>query len=211
MHISPHSALWLAPDPVQPFAGSLYAQTQIFEVEHGGSVGIVDWVVEGRRARGEHWGFEAWRGRNEVWDIYGEGRTRLLVRDAVVLEGRNIRDRMDKVGVFGTVILHGPLFKGLGEFLVKEFKALPRIGGRNWGGAGDEVQELTAREKRRVERVRRENVDGVLWTACHVRGCTVVKFSAKEVEGARGWLGGMLREEESVGREFGPGGLMFVR
>ncbi len=174
-------------------------------------MGIVDWVVEGRRARGESWGFGAWRGRSEVWDIYGEGKRRLLLRDAVVLEGRNIQGRMDGMGVFGTVILRGPLFEGLGNFLVEEFKALPRIGGRNWGGVGDEVQELTARERWRAERVKRENVDGALWTACYVRGCTLVKFSAKEVEGVREWLGGMLREEGSVGREFGPGGLMFVR
>ncbi len=174
-------------------------------------MGFVDWVVEGRRARGESWILEAWRGKNEVWDIYGEGKTRLLFRDAVVLEGRDIRGRMDGMGVFGTMILRGPLFEELGNFLVGEFKALPRIGGRNWAGAGDEVRELTARERWRGERVKREKVDGVLWTACHVRGCTVVKFSAKEVEGAREWLGGMLREEGSVGREFGPGGLMFVR
>jgi len=196
---------------VQPFAGSLYAQTQLFEIERGGSVGVVDWIVEGRRARGESWGFEGWRGRNELWDVYGGGKRRLLVRDAVVLEGRDVRGRMDGVGVFGTVILRGPLFKGLGEFFVEEFKALPRIGGRNWGGVGDVVKELTAREKWRGQRVRKEKVEGVLWTACHIRGCTVVKFSAKEVEGAREWLGGMLREEGSVGKEFGPGGLMFVR
>lgn len=196
---------------MQPFAGSLYAQKQIFEVERGGSVGFVDWVVEGRRARGESWGFEAWRGRNEVWELYGAGKRRMLVRDAVVLEGRDIRGRMDGVGVFGTVILRGPLFERLGDFFVEEFKALPRIGGRNWGGAGDVVKELTAKEKGRGERVKREKVDEVLWTACHVRGCAIVKFSAKELEGAREWLGSMLREEGSIGRNFGPGGLMFLR
>ncbi|KAK0507687.1 hypothetical protein JMJ35_009576 [Cladonia borealis] len=221
VHICPHAALWLAPDPVQPFAGSLYAQTQIFHVERGGSLGVVDWVSEGRKARGEQWAFEKWRGRNEVWDVPFGGeekgevgnkkKMRMLVRDAVVLEGRDIGERMDGKGVFGTVILRGRLFEGLGWFFVEEFGALPRIGGRDWGGAGERVKELTDRERWRKERLRREKEDGVLWTACFVRGCTVVKFAAEEVEGARQWLGSMLREEGSVGREFGEGGLMFVR
>ena len=197
---------------MQPFAESVYAQTQIFEVERGGSVGVVDWLTEGRRARAESWAFKQWRGRNEVWDVYGaEGKKRMLVRDAVVLEGGDIGKRMDGMGVFGTVILRGPLFKGLAEFFVEEFQALPRIGGRNWGNVGDVVEEESTREKWRGRRIEVEKGDGVLWTACHVRGCTIVKFSAKEVEGARHWLGSMLREEGSIGRECGEGGLMFVR
>ncbi|KAL6721548.1 hypothetical protein ACLMJK_000652 [Lecanora helva] len=220
VHICAHAALWLAPDPVQPYADSLYAQTQIFEVERGGSVGVVDWVSEGRRARGESWGFLGWRGRNEVWDVPhsgdGEKEKRLLVRDAVVLDattagsGADIKSRMDGMGVFGTVILRGPLFHSLGHFFVEEFSLLPRIGGREWGNS-DVVAELTGVEQWRKERVEREKRDGVLWTACFVRGCTVVKFSAREVEGARGWLGGMLRWEGTVGRECGEGGLMMVR
>ncbi len=176
----------------------------------------MDWVSEGRKARGEQWAFETWRGRNEIWDVGGggerrEGKKRMLVRDAVILEGNGIGERMDGKGVFGTVILRGKLFEGLGGFFVEEFGLLPRIGGRDWGVAGERVVELTDRERWRKERLRREKEDGVLWTACLVRGCTVVKFAAKEVEGARWWLGCMLREEGSVGREFGEGGLMFVR
>ena len=173
----------------------------------------MDWVSEGRRARGESWAFESWRGRNEVWDVYGEGleKKRMLVRDAVILDGKDVLGRMDGMGVFGTVILRGPLFKGLADFFVEEFKALPRIGGRNWGGASDPVQLLTAREQWRKRRLEREKGDGVLWTACHVRGCMVAKFAARELEGARGWLGSMLKEEGSIARECGEGGLMFVR
>lgn len=175
---------------------------------------MVDWVVEGRKARGESWDFLAWRGRNEVWDVYrdsqGLEKKRLLVRDAVVLQGRGIQARMDGMGVLGTLILRGPLFESLGTCFIDEFKALPRIGARNWGGA-DEAAPLVGWEKWRSVRIEREVVNGVLWTACRVRGCIVVKFSAQEVQGAREWLGAMLREEGSVGREFGPGGLMFVR
>ena len=173
----------------------------------------MDWVSEGRKARGERWAFAGWRGRNEIWEVYGENleRRKLLVRDAVVLDGKDIPGRMDGMGVFGTVLLRGPLLEPLADFFVEEFKALPRIGGRNWTSANDTVQELTAKEAWRKRRLQREKEDGVLWTACHVRGCTITKFAAKEVEGAKVWLGNMLKEEGSVGREFGDGGLMFVR
>ena len=135
----------------------------------------------------------------------------MLVRDAVVLDGRDTRGRMDGMGVFGTVLLRGPLFDSLADFLVEEFKALPRIGGRNWAGGSDTARELTVIEEWRRKRLQREKEDGVLWTACHVRGCTIIKFAAIEVEGAKTWLGNMLKEQGSVGREFGEGGLMFVR
>lgn len=133
------------------------------------------------------------------------------MRDAVVLKGKDFSPRMDRMGVYGTVLLRGPLFDQLADFLVEEFKVLPRIGGRNWAGANDPVQTLTAREEWRKKRLQSEKDDGVLWTACRVRDCTVVKFAATEVEGAKHWLGSMLREEGSVGRDFGEGGLMFVR
>ena len=171
-------------------------------------MGLVDWVNEGRKARGERWAFDGWRGRNEIWDVEREGNKRMLVRDAVVLEGKDIRGRMDGMGVFGTVILRGPLFKALGDFFVDEFEKLPRIGGRNWGTV---AKELTEMEKWRAGRVEREKADELLWTACHVRGCTIIKFSAKDVEGVKTWLANMLRREGTVGRECGEGGLMFVR
>lgn len=173
----------------------------------------MDWVNEGRKSRGEIWAFARWRGRNEVWEVYGEGsqKRRMLVRDAVVLEGKDVRGSMDGMGVFGTIILRGPLFKLLADFFVEEFEALPRIGGRNWASDSDAVPELTAKEEWRKQRLQREKEDCVLWTACHVRGCTIIKFAAIEVDGAKAWLVDMLKEEGSVVREFGDGGLMFVR
>ena len=173
----------------------------------------MDWVSEGRKARNERWAFASWRGRNEIWEVYGEGlqRKRMLVRDAVVLDGKDIRGRMDGMGVFGTMLLRGPLFDPLADFFVEEFKALPRIGGRNWTSTGDTLHELTEKEEWRKKRLQREKDDSVIWTACHVRGCTIVKFAATEVDGAKAWLRNMLKEERSVGREFGDGGLMFVR
>ncbi|KAI4122250.1 MAG: hypothetical protein LQ338_005923 [Usnochroma carphineum] len=233
-HIAAHAALWLAPDPCQPFAQSRYAQRQVFEIDvgGGGSLGLLDWVSEGRGARGENWAFREWKGRNEVWDVSGiEGKDeddkmqrkkRLVLRDNLILEGHDIRVKVDGLGIFGTVILIGPLLAELARFFVEEFKALPRIGARDWSGAdarGKAVMPATdaketeaeKRERWRKRRQEREKKDGVLWTAASVRGAVVVKFGAKEVEGAKTWLGNMLREEGTVGREFGPGGLMCVK
>ena len=183
----------------------------------------MDWVTEGRRARGEEWCFGGWSGKNEVWRISGssgggdgevQGKRRLVLRDNVVLDGdkggeMHLVKRMDGMGIFGTVICMGPLFESLGQFFVDEFKRLPRIGGRDWGDGY--VGELGNKEKRAGDRWRVEKDDGVLWTAASVRGLVLVKFGAREVEGARKWLGWMLREEGSLGREFGEGALMCVK
>lgn len=227
------AGFWLAPDPIQPFAGSLYAQSQIFEVEKGASVGVIDWVTEGRRARGESWAMAGWKGKNEIWGIIPaytsksgpqvaprKERRILMVRDSVILEPDGVNNfggisaLVANAGVFGTLLLYGPLFVPLSRFFLEEFITLPRIGERNWNdpdGKGN-TDILSARQRWKNSRVAREKADGVLWTAAEVRGgVTVVKFSAREVEGARAWMGEILREEGSVGMEFGERGLMFLR
>lgn len=192
-------------------------------------------MCEGRSARGEKWEFDGWRGRNEVWDVSppeGDGeegkagkeralkRGRLVLRDNLILSAPDLRSRVDGLGIFGTLILIGPLLAPLASFFIEEFKALPRIGARDWNAhnktkiapSTDAVPtEVERREQWRKQRQEREKKDGLLWTAANVRGAVVVKFGARAAEGAKIWLGGMLREEETVGREFGPGGLMCVR
>ncbi len=250
VRIAAGAALWVGVDPVQPFAGSRYAQTQIFEVEPGGSVGLVDWVTEGRSARGEKWAMDGWRGRNEIWEVERistgnaasaapsapgietgakedeKAQKKILkIRDSLILQ----RDpstglipslspspslpSSSPIGVLGTLLLHGPLFTPLSTFLLSEFSLLPRIGGRNW--EDDDTQHtdaassprMTARQRWRTQRQEQEKEDGLLWTAARVRGgTTVVKFSAREVEGGRKWLTEMLREEgKGDGEEDGQG------
>jgi len=172
-----------------------------------------------------------YKSKLEIWAVpESETKTRtLLLRDNIILSSptprsNTISARMDHHGIFGTLVLLGPLFTSLGAFFLSEFALLPRIGGRDWGDApttSNHVHptsnaEAVETEKLRLEQWRRqrwktEKDDGVLWTAARVRGCVVVKFAAREVEGAREWLGGMWREEGTVGREFGEGGLMCVR
>ncbi|KAL1858242.1 hypothetical protein Daus18300_009988 [Diaporthe australafricana] len=226
------AGLCLLPDPVQPFAESVYEQTQVFRLRGAGaSLCLLDWVTQGRGARGEDWDLVRWVGRNEVWwsaggdgVATGQGGGRLLVRDAVKLDGRtslsavvkDLKSSMHGLGIFGTLILRGPLTKSLGEFFVAEFAALPRIGARDW--RTEEAKQLAEDEEVRdphmvwrEERLEMERRERVLWSAANVRGCVVVKFGAATVEAGRMWIGSMLAKEGSIEEHFGDQALMCVR
>ncbi|GME44649.1 Urease accessory protein UreD [Neofusicoccum parvum] len=194
-----------------------------------GSLCVLDWVSEGRGALGEHWDFREYVSKNEVWlapegaalehkDGDGAGRGRLLLRDNVIL--RNEREdgagaasaasagtvigRMDELAAFGTLILYGPVFATLAQYFMDEFAAMPRIGAKKWHTSPPgEQQALTPQEAIRAARLQQEADDGVLWTAAAVRGSVLVKFGAKSVEGARRWLGSMIKSEGTVERQFG--------
>ncbi|KAK5938407.1 hypothetical protein PMZ80_009377 [Knufia obscura] len=230
--ISAHSSLCYLPDPSQPFAKSTYTQSQTFYLSPHGSSSLLllDWVTEGRPALNESWTLTSWKGRNEIREFDPHTKGRLLIRDALHLFTDDIADlnsKTDGKGIIGTLIIHGPTFKSLSEFFLKEFKTHPRLGAKNWSrtprphtptireeddsggstGGGDYFTQhkshssgaTTPRAKARKE----EEIEGLLWTAASVRGFVLVKFGAKEVDGARRWLGGMLRREGSVEREFG--------
>lgn len=230
--IADGAALCLLPDPVQPFARSVYEQTQVFRLRGAAaSLCLLDWVTRGRGARGEDWDLVRWVGRNEVWwsaVASGADEGRLLVRDAVKLDGRSpplspavreLRDAMHGIGIFGTLILRGPLTKALGAFFLAEFAAQPRIGARDWRSedakrdaqAEAEAGGRDAREVWRDGRLKLERDEKVLWSAASVRGCVVVKFGAPGVEAGRMWIGSMLVEEGSVAVHFGDQALMCVR
>ena len=105
-----------------------------------------------------------------------------------------IAERTRPHGVVGTLILSGPVFEALGSFMLKQFQTQPRIGSRNWSDhAPSSVPEPSISHK-----------GDVTWTAARVRaGFVLVKFGAKDFETAKHWLGGLIREEGSVIREFG--------
>ncbi|KAJ5782563.1 hypothetical protein N7457_004337 [Penicillium paradoxum] len=104
-----------------------------------------------------------------------------------------IAERTRPHGVVGTLILSGPVFEALGSFFLHQFQSQPRIGGRNWSDHAPSVPEPSL------------SLQGaVTWTAARVRaGFVLVKFGAKDFETAKHWLGGLIREEGSVAREFG--------
>lgn len=227
VQIDDGASLCLLPDPVQPFENSVYAQTQIFKLAPRASLCFLDWVTQGRSARGEDWSFVRWSGRNEVWsrgDTAADAPAkadRLLIRDTVVLSGpdslvlgRPLRETMHKLGIFGTLILRGEAMKPVGDFFLAEFAVLPRIGARDFRSAEDKAREResqTELERWREERIQRESDQGVLWSAAQVRGCVIVKFGARTVEASREWAGCMLLKEGTVAAHFGDQALMCVR
>jgi len=217
------AALCLLPDPVQPFGGSVYEQSQVFTLEDGGSLCLLDWVSAGRTARGENWDFGTWSGRNEIWAaVQFEQTARLLLRDNVILEGdiskaedKLLKEKMHNLSIFGTLVLRGPLLEDLATFFLSEFSSLPRIGGRDFRSQekidNDSGITLSRTAQWRKSRLQQEKADGVLWSAAKVRGCTVVKFGAHTVEGGRNWIGSMVIEQGSIAEHFGTDSLMCLR
>ncbi|KAK2749754.1 hypothetical protein FQN55_002990 [Onygenales sp. PD_40] len=214
--IAREAALCYLPDPNVPFKDSRYEQVQTFIVDgtakgnKRSSLCVLDWVTEGRSAQGEHWDFHLWRGKNEVWSLDGTGNKKLLLRDSIILDAeledgrpeaeqpRNlIRERTGSQSIIGTLILYGPAFENLASFLMNQFTSSPRIGARNWSSSSNASESL------------QNSKSTVTWTAARVRsGFVLVKFGAKDADEARHWLGGFLREEGSVAREFGPRALL---
>jgi urease accessory protein len=75
------SLLVLAPEPIQAFAGSVYAQCQEFHLRPGAGLVMLDWLCSGRTARGERWAFTRLQSSNELF-IDGE---RILI-DSLLLD-----------------------------------------------------------------------------------------------------------------------------
>ncbi|KAI3325035.1 UreD-domain-containing protein [Xylariaceae sp. AK1471] len=224
VHLEKDAALCLLPDPVQPFERSVYEQIQIFQVALGASLCLLDWVTHGRSARGENWSLTRWVGRNEVWasDVPKSSKPRLLVRDAIILDGatrstqlQTLQESMYKHAVVGTLILRGPMMRAAGEFFLSEFAALPRLGARDFRSAEIREKDAATRqlpvERWRATRLAQEKESNLLWSAASVRGCVIVKFGAATVEAGRNWIGSMLVQEGSIEREFGEQALMCVR
>jgi urease accessory protein len=103
----------------------------------------------------------------------------------------------------------------LAAFFLAEFSAQPRIGARDFRSKEaverDGKTEASDEDAWRVRRLAQEKEDGVLWSAAKVRGCTVVKFGSKSVEGGRKWIGGMISRQGEVVEVFGEDALMCVR
>ena len=178
---------------------------------------LLDWVSAGRAARGEAWSFFQWRRRNEVWSLAGDknndqktkdddddnnnnnnnnkaARAKLLLRDNIILDGHDLasvehryRDAMDDLGVFGTLIIRGPVFDRLARHFLQEFSCLPRIRGK----------------PNHLELATSSSPAGLTWSAASIRGFVMVKFGAKEVDEAKRWLREMLVSEGTVEQEFG--------
>src|SRR5882757_8309412 len=79
--VAENALLVFAPDPVQPFANSSYAQRQEFQMDAGAGLVLVDWFTSGRAARGERWEFNRFQSRNDVF-LSGER----IFMDSILLD-----------------------------------------------------------------------------------------------------------------------------
>ncbi|MSU35659.1 MAG: urease accessory protein UreD [Pedosphaera sp.] len=156
------SLLVLAPDPVQPFAGSRFVQRQCFDVAPGAELILLDWVTSGRSARGERWQFDCYESRNEVW-VNGE-RTfadalRLDPRDGP-LDGSH---RLGRFNCIAMILILGESLKrfaeahlaDIGSFTVRRRGTLqqsisPVVGGCILRLAGESVEEATLEVRSRL-------------------------------------------------------------
>lgn len=225
VNLGTHSALLLLPDPIQPFAESVYSQLQQFNLpkDNTASLVVLDWVSEGRTAHGEKWRLREFRSRNDVFEEGHDdlpGKKRLLLRDSLILHGdpdRGNEDkgiesliyRMDGLSCVSTLIIRGPRFKNLAAHVLRRFEHEPRVGsgGKGWNWDKNRQDEGSGCRFR-----------DVLWTAASVRGFVLVKVSAKELEEARRFLRDLLLEGRSpqmegqpapdIIQEFGLGSLL---
>ncbi len=122
---------------------------------------------------------------------------------------------MQRMGIFGTLVLKGPLVGSLAAFFLAEYATLPRIGARDFRSQNkmdeDSGITLSPEEIWRQSRLRQEKEDDLLWSAAKVRGCTVVKFGARTVEGGRMWIGTMLKQDGTISQLFGDESTLCVR
>ncbi|MBX3747622.1 MAG: urease accessory protein UreD [Verrucomicrobiae bacterium] len=105
--LGPGSLLVFAPDPVQAFADSVYLQRQVFSLEAGAGLVLLDGLTAGRVARGERWAFTRLQSHNE---IVVEGRRRLL--DSLRLDPADgplgLPHRLGHCNALAVMLLIGP-------------------------------------------------------------------------------------------------------
>lgn len=112
--------LVFAPDPVQAFADSHYAQRQEFHLAGGAGLVLLDWFTSGRAARGERWAFAHLESRN---DVFVAGK-RVLV-DSILLSSAEVAAQMSRFNCLATLLLLGPSLKVAAEKLLLEIAARP--------------------------------------------------------------------------------------
>ncbi len=118
------SLLVFAPDPVQAFAGSIYAQRQEFHLASDASLVLLDWFTSGRAARGERWEFNRFQSRN---DVFVEGQRIFL--DSLLLtpgDGSLIAPhRLGRFDCFATLLLVGRALHHAASHLIETVSKEP--------------------------------------------------------------------------------------
>jgi len=115
-----HLVLW--PDPVVCYAESTFRQTQCVDLEHDGSLILVDTMTSGRRASGERWRFVEYANRITVRQ---DGR--VVVFDSTRLSGveGNLAARMGRFDVLCSIAIVGQRFRDEVRAIAERIAASP--------------------------------------------------------------------------------------
>jgi urease accessory protein len=118
------SLLAFLPDPVQPFAGSVYSQRQKFQLAPGASLVLLDWFSSGRAACGERWAFTRFQTRNDVF-VAGE---RSFVESTVLEDAGDPSGSTHRTGRFNCLallLLVGPQVRSLAGRMLEGMASRP--------------------------------------------------------------------------------------
>lgn len=119
----------ICPDPVVPFAGSRYSQSQTWEVHPEAELILFDWLQPGRTSRGEEFAYEELRTELRVTRPGGAA----VLSERFALEPA--RQDPFRCGHFGSfrsflnICLIGPRLVRLGESLERRILGLNEAGG----------------------------------------------------------------------------------
>ena len=104
--IDDDALLVVLPDPVVCFAGGDFSQHQRYDLQHRGSLVLVDWMTSGRHAAGERWAFHHYSSRI---DVRRAGRQ--ILYDTLWLDEGDgpIGERLGGFEVCLTAVVTGPL------------------------------------------------------------------------------------------------------
>ena len=123
-NLGENAVLVFAPDPVQAYADSTYAQRQEFHLAPGAGLALVDWLSSGRAARGERWAFRRFSSRNEVF-VAGE---RVFLDSLLLSGGDDLTASPHRLGRFnclGLLVLLGEPMRAAATALLAEIAARP--------------------------------------------------------------------------------------
>ena len=130
-HVGARGLLVFAPDPIQCFAGSTYTQRQMFHVDNGGSLVLLDWLSCGRGARGERWAFTRYASRNEVF--VGGRDPELILLDSTKLDSADgaidSPARMGRFNCIAVLALLGPSLANHAQAILEEVNNAPVVRG----------------------------------------------------------------------------------
>ncbi|CAG8630480.1 10813_t:CDS:1 [Cetraspora pellucida] len=163
-YVHESSLLLQLPEPTTCFRDAEYVQSQIFSLENGASVVILDWFTSGRMSRGERWEFA--RYESGVNLLIGG---KLVLRDVVLLQNgdynnncasfmknkdenniNNLNRRLEPYECFATLVIYGPKVISLTNHIMDEFDKIvvdkmDKIADLIWSASALRIEEKTNR------------------------------------------------------------------